>query len=316
MKKGLLLTLVFIVFLYIAGCSSSTNEAGGTKKDSKVTIGVSLQNLSNPFFVAMSNGAKEGAKEHGADVIVVGADDDIAKQTSQIEDLIAKKVSMIILAPVDSKGIAGAVAEAKSAGIPVISVDSGADGGVDSVVTSDNVLAGKLAGEYIIKQLNGKGNVVVLGAVPNTAVDDRLAGFKEAIKDESGIKIVATQNGKGTREGSVTVMETILQANPSGKIDAVFAINDPSAIGAQIAAEQANRDSEMFFVGVDGSPDGEKALKEKKKFYATSAQHPFDMVKTGIDTGFKVIDGEKVDKLIKVPVDLITQDDIDSYKGW
>lgn len=315
MKKSFLFVLIMIVVASIMGCSSS-EEAGKKDNDEKVTIGVALQNLSNPFFIAMSEGAEEGAKEHNADVVVVGADDDISKQTSQIEDFIAKGVDMILVAPVDSKGIAGAVAQAKAAGITVISVDSGADGGVDSVVTSDNVLAGKLAGEYIIEQLKGKGNVVVLGAVPNTAVDDRLAGFEEAIKNETGIKVVATQNGEGTREASITVMETILQANPSGEIDAVFAINDPSAIGAKIAAEQSNRDDEMFFVGVDGAPEAVDALKEKKKFYATSAQSPFNMVKTAIDSGFKILEGEEVEELIKVPVELITQENVESYKGW
>ncbi|WP_246309989.1 substrate-binding domain-containing protein [Paenibacillus alginolyticus] len=323
--KMMVFMCVALILVVITGCSTSkTAEPTKTpvqteapaKPDKKNVIGLTVQNLSNPFFVAMSKGAAEGAKLNGAEVITVSADGDVAKQTAQIEDFITKKVSMILLAAVDSKGIAGAVKEAKAAGIPVIAVDAGADGGVDTVITSDNVLAGKLAGDYIVKRLNGKGNVVVLGANPNTAVNDRIAGFEEAIKAAPGIKVVATQNGNGSRETSVTVMETILQANGKGKIDAVFAINDPSAVGAKIAAEQASRDKEMFFVGVDGAPDAVTALKEKKSFVASSAQHPFEMVKLGIDIGFKIIKGQKVEPLVKIPVDLITQDNVDMYKGW
>jgi ribose transport system substrate-binding protein len=328
MKKGILIMCLALVLIALSACSTKSTTAPATttapegtkaaepaKTDKKVVIGLSVQNLSNPFFVAMSKGAVEAGKKNNAEVITVSADGDLAKQTAQIEDFITKKVSMILVNAVDSKGIAGAVSQAKQANIPIIAVDVGADGGVNSVVTSDNFLAGKLAGEYIVKRLNGKGNVAVLDGPPVTAVTDRIAGFEEAIKG-SGIKVVAKQNGNGNRETSLTMMETILQANGKGKIDAVFAINDPSGVGAKIAAEQVGRDKEMFIVGVDGAPDAVTALKEKKSFAGSSAQHPFDMIQKAVDVGFQIIKGEKVEALIKVPVDLITQENVDSYKGW
>ncbi|WP_261305197.1 substrate-binding domain-containing protein [Paenibacillus andongensis] len=294
----------------------ATGEVEPANKEKKVVVGFTLQNLNNPFFIAMSKGATAGAILHGVDVITVSAEGDLAKQTAQIEDFIVKKVSVILLNAVDSKGIAGAVSQAKAAGIPVIAVDVGADGGVNTVVSSDNFLAGKLAGEYIVKRLNGKGNVVVIDGPPVSAVTDRIAGFKEAIKAAPGIRIVAQQNGYGNREMSVTMMETVLQVYKRGEIDAVFATNDPSGVGAKIAVEQANRDKEMFIVGVDGAPDAVNAIKEKKSFVATSAQYPFDMIKMAMDEGFKVLKGEKIEPLIKIPVDLITLDNVETYKGW
>ncbi|MDF2649271.1 MAG: ribose superfamily binding cassette transporter, binding protein [Paenibacillus sp.] len=293
-----------------------TENAEPAKKKKEVVVGFTLQNLSNPFFVAMSKGATAGAMLHGADVITVSAEGDLAKQTAQIKDFIERKVSVILLNAVDSKGIAGAVSQAREEGIPVIAVDVGADGGVNTVVTSDNFLAGKLAGEYIVKRLNGKGNVVVIDGPPVSAVTDRIAGFEEAIKDTPGIKVVAKKNGYGNRDISVSMMETIFQAYTKGGIDAVFATNDPSGVGAKIAAEQAGRDKEMFIVGVDGAPDAVNALKEKKSFVATSAQYPFEMIKLAMDEGFKVLKGEKIESLIKIPVDLITQDNVETYKGW
>ncbi|KRF42164.1 substrate-binding domain-containing protein [Paenibacillus sp. Soil787] len=335
MKSIKALSFVFAAFALVAltACSSSkitepsktseltvvplaTERVEPTKKEKEVVIGFTLQNLNNPFFVAMSKGATAGAMLHGADVITVSAEGDLAKQTAQIEDFIIKKVSVILLNAVDSKGIAGAVSQAKMAGIPVIAVDVGADGGVNTVITSDNFIAGKLAGEYIVKRLNGKGNVAVIDGPSVSAVTDRIAGFEEAIKAAPGIRVVAKQNGYGNRETSITTMETILQANRKGKIDAVFATNDPSGVGAKIASEQAGRDNEMFIVGVDGAPDAVNALKEKKSFAASSAQYPFEMIKLAMDVGFKVLKGEKVESLIKIPVDLITQDNVDSYKGW
>jgi ribose transport system substrate-binding protein len=337
MKNVKILLLMFVAFalVVLSACGASTTNTATTTPDAtkapaatekatdptpapakKVVIGLTVQNLSNPFFVAMSKGAAAAAKAHGGEVITVSADDDLAKQTSQIEDFITKKVSMIILSSVDTKGIANAVAEAKKAGIPIISVDTVSEGGVNATVTSDNVQAGKVAGEYLVKRLNGKGNIAVLDGPPVSAVTDRIAGFMEAIKAAPGIKIVANQNGNGNRETGLAKMESILQANGKGKIDAVFAINDPSGIGAKIAAEQAGRDKEMFIVGVDGSPDAATTLKEKKSFAASSAQNPFNMITIATELGFKILNGETVPELTKLPCDLITQDNVDSYKGW
>jgi len=225
-------------------------------------------------------------------------------------------VDVILLNAVDTKGIAAAVQQAKDAGIPVIAVDVNAEGGVDATVTSDNYQAGQLAGEYVIEQLGGKGNIVIIDGPPVSAVADRIQGFEDAIKD-SDIKVVAKQNGEGNREKALTVMESILQANPSGSIQAVFAINDPEAIGVEIAQEQAGRKDEFFIVGVDGAPEATEAMaKENSSIYATSAQSPSEMVKKAAEIGMKVKNGEDVEDLIKVPVELVTQETLGSYKGW
>lgn len=296
--------------------SESSNNGKEQKDDNKLTIGLTVGTLANPFFVAMSKGVEEAGKELGAEVLVESAEYDLAKQTSHIENFITKKVDIILLNAVDTKGIAAAVQQAKGAGIPVIAVDTNAEGGVDATVTSDNYQAGKLAGEYVIEQLGGKGNIAIIDGPPVSAVTDRIKGFEDAIKDTE-IKIVAKQNGEGNREKALTVMESILQANPSGSIDAVFAINDPEAIGVEIAQEQADRKDEFFIVGVDGAPEVTEAMAKKgSTIKATSAQSPSEMVKKAVEIGMKVKNGEEVEELIKVPVKLVTQDKLDSYQGW
>jgi ribose transport system substrate-binding protein len=299
------------------GASQSTSESHSNENtNEKLTIGLTVGTLANPFFVAMGKGAEEAGEELGAKVLVESAEYDLAKQMSQIENFITKKVDVILLNAVDTKGIAAAVQQAREAGIPVIAVDVNADGGVAATVTSDNYQAGKLAGEYVIEQLGGNGNIAIIDGPPVSAVTDRIQGFEDAIKN-SDIKVVAKQNGEGSREKALTVMEGILQANPSGSIDAVFAINDPEAIGVQIAQEQAGRLDEFFIVGVDGAPEAIEAMvKEGSTFTATSAQSPSDMVKKAVEIGIKVKNGEKVEELIKVPVELITQDKLASYQGW
>ena len=324
-KKFMLFVLMLVLALMTAcsGASKTTSDGSSNngasesgKEDEKLTIALSVGTLANPFFVAMGKGAEEAGKELGAEVIVESAEYDLAKQTSQIENFITQKVDVILLNAVDTKGIAAAVQQAKDAGIPVIAVDVNAEGGVDATVTSDNYQAGQLAGEYVIEQLGGKGNIVIIDGPPVSAVADRIQGFEDAIKD-SDIKVVAKQNGEGNREKALTVMESILQANPSGSIQAVFAINDPEAIGVEIAQEQAGRKDEFFIVGVDGAPEATEAMaKENSSIYATSAQSPSEMVKKAAEIGMKVKNGEDVEDLIKVPVELVTQETLGSYKGW
>jgi ribose transport system substrate-binding protein len=321
-KMLLILVLMFVMVVMTACTSASESSSESTKDnkeqkgDKKLTIGLTVGTLANPFFVAMSKGVEEAGKELGAEVFVESAEYDLAKQTSQIENFITKKVDVILLNAVDTKGIAAAVQQAKDAGIPVIAVDTNAEGGVDATVTSDNYQAGKLAGEYVIEQLGGKGNIAIIDGPPVSAVTDRIKGFEDAIKD-SKIKIAAKQNGEGNREKALTVMEGILQANPSGSIDAVFAINDPEAIGVEIAQEQADRKDEFFIVGVDGAPEVTEAMAKKgSTIRATSAQSPSEMVKKAVEIGMKVKNGEDVEDLIKVPVKLVTQDKLDSYQGW
>ncbi|WNS79244.1 ABC transporter substrate-binding protein [Domibacillus sp. DTU_2020_1001157_1_SI_ALB_TIR_016] len=322
--RALLILVLALAMSVMAACSGaesgadagSSSDGGKESGDEKLKIGLTVGTLANPFFVAMGKGATEAGEALGAEVLVESAEYDLAKQTSQIENFITKNVDVILLNAVDTKGIAAAVQQAKAAGIPVIAVDTEAEGGVDATVTSDNYQAGKLAGEYVIEQLGGKGNIAIIDGPPVSAVTDRIQGFEDTIK-KSDIKVVAKQNGEGSREKALTVMEGILQANPSGSIDAVFAINDPEAIGVEIAQQQADRQNEFFVVGVDGAPEATEAMaKEGSTFVATSAQSPGNMIKKAVEVGMKVKDGEKVEELIKVPVKLVTQESLDSYQGW
>ncbi|WP_410511331.1 ABC transporter substrate-binding protein [Paenibacillus sp. BR2-3] len=332
-SKSFLLILSAILLLVLSACSSNNtntaasnsgnksketaapaNNAEPATADKKLKIGLTVPTLGNPFFVAMSKGAQEVATKYNAEVTTVSADHDLAKQTAQIEDFITKKMDLILLSPFDSKGIAAAVQQAKTAGIPVIAVDGSAEGGITSVVMSDNVMAGKLAGEYMAERLGGKGNIVVIDGPPVSAVTDRIKGFEEAMKAFPDIKVVAKQNGEGNREKALSVMENILQANKD--INAVFTINDQEGVGVQIAAEQAGRGDEFFISSVDGAPEAVEALKAKGSFATTSAQFPNEMVLKAVEIGLKVLDGEKVEEQILIPVELIKQDNVDSYRGW
>jgi ribose transport system substrate-binding protein len=279
---------------------------------------VTVGDLGNPFFVQIAHGAQAAAKKINPSVKFQSESSnyDVNNQTNQMDNFVASGANLILLNAADSKGIAPAVLRAKAAGVTVVAVDVGAEGGVDATVTSNNKQAGQLDGKFVADRLKGKGQIVIVNGPPVTAVTDRVAGFLEEIKKSSGIKILSQdQNAGGSRDGGLRVMTDLLTAFP--KIDAVFAINDPTAIGCDLAAKQAQR-KDFFIVGVDGAPDVVPFLKDKDSLIAASAaQDPYTMAGKAVDIGYDIMNGKKpAQELTLIPVDLITKDNVDQYKGW
>ena len=282
------------------------------------SVAVSVGDLGNPFFVQIARGAESKAKEVNPNVkfTSLSSNYDVNNQTNQVDNLISSGTNLLLLNAADSKGIAPAVKRAKGAGMAVIAVDVGAEGGVDATVTSNNRQAGQQAAQYIVDKLKGKGVVLIVNGPPVTAVQDRVAGALDVFGKNPDIKIPSQdQNAGGSRDGGLRVMTDLLTAFP--KIDAVFAINDPTGIGCDLAAKQAQR-NEFFIVGVDGSPDAVAALKSKGSlFEATPAQDPYAMAQKAVEVGVDVMGGKKpAEDTILIPTKLITRDNVNEYQGW
>ena len=280
-------------------------------------IGVSVGDLANPFFVAIGKGADESAKKINPNVKVttLSTKYDLNTQVGQIENFIANKIDLLIVNAVDPKAIEPALKKAKAAGIVVVAVDVQA-AGADYTVESDNVVAGANACEYIVKKLNGKGNVVIVNGPPVSAVTDRVAGCKKVFAKSPGIKLLSdNQDAKGSRDGGMAVMQDLLTAHP--KIDAVFAINDPTGIGAELAIKQAKREG-IFITAVDGAPDAVVALKDPNSlFEGSSAQNPYAMASDAVKIGYDIMNGKlPKDKVKKLPVPLVTKANLKDYPGW
>ncbi|KIL40522.1 D-ribose transporter subunit RbsB [Gordoniibacillus kamchatkensis] len=312
-KTNVILALIVAVFMVLAGCSTQSKLESGSKtaepaKDgtasNKITIGLSVSTLNNPFFVTLKDGADKAAKEAGASLIVVDSQNDTAKQISGIEDLIQKKVNLILINPTDSDAIVTAVKSANAAGIPVITVDRAANGGdVVTHIASDNVKGGKMAGDFILKTLGGKGNIVELQGIAGTsAARDRGKGFHDAVDGKDGVKVVASQPADFDRAKGLSVMENILQGNKD--IQAVFAHNDEMALGALQAIQAAGKN--IVVVGFDATDDAVKAVNDGK-MAATVAQKPAAIGDTAVKTALKVLKGEKVEKFIPVDLELVTK---------
>jgi ribose transport system substrate-binding protein len=268
----------------------------------KTTIGLSVSTLNNPFFVSLRDGANAAAKKGGADLIVLDAQNRADKQIADIEDLITRKVNVILVNPTDSAAVVGAIQKANAAKIPVITVDRSANGGnVAYHISSDNIAGGKMAGEYIVKMLGGKGNVVELVGIPGaSAARDRGAGFNSVVKANTGLKVVAAQPADFDRAKGLSVMENILQAQPN--IAAVFAHNDEMALGALQAIKTSGR--KIAVVGFDATDDAVAAVKAGT-LAATVAQQPEEIGRLGVEKALEIVKTGKVpEKTVNVPVAL------------
>ncbi len=304
MKKITGILLILCMMFGLVGCNAITIDGEGEALENagNGSIGLSVSTLNNPFFVSLAEGAKAAAEEKGVTLAVADAGDDSAKQQNDIEDLISKNVSVLIVNPVDSDAVAPAVQNAISQGIKVISVDRVVNGvEADCQIASDNVAGARMATEYLIEQIGEGAKVAELQGVPGaSATIDRGAGFHEAA--DEALNVVASQSANFDRAEGMSVMENVLQSD--GSIQGVFAHNDEMALGALQAISATGKDIKV--VGFDATDDAVNEVKAGR-MAATVAQKPELMGETAILTAIRLIAGEEVEKSLPVEVELITK---------
>jgi ribose transport system substrate-binding protein len=305
-RATLLAVLVLATLALAAGCQRGDGggEGGGPR------IGLSVSTLNNPFFVTLRNGAQDAAKQEGAELIVADAQDDAATQQDDVQNFVTQQVDAILVNPVDSESIVPAVQAANQANIPVIALDRGASGGeIATLIASDNVEGGRMAGEELIR-LVGSGPVAQLEGIPGASpTRDRGQGFEEAINGQSAVELVASQTANFDRAQGLNVTENIMQSNP--EIKGIFAQNDEMALGA-VRALGNRAGTDVKIVGFDAIEDALNAIQDGK-MNATVAQQPDRIGSLGVENAIKVIDGESVPKNIPVEVKLVTQENVSEF---
>ena len=300
----------------LAACSSSStaSTAGSAGPSSAAqgskTIGVSIQNREAQFYQDMESGMRRGAAKYGYALIVVDANRDNAKQQSQVEDFISKKVDAIVLTPYDSQAIGSAIVEANNAGIPVFTADiasTSKEGKVVAHVASDNVQGGFAAGKLICAATVKSGSVAIVDEPEVTSVQDRVKGFKQAVAQLCpGVKIVADVDSGGTRDKANSDTGDILQAHKD--LTAIFGINDDSALGALTAVKAAGLTGKIAIVGYDATPEARAAIAAGQ-MYGDAIQFPDKIGSTTIDVIHDYFNGKTPPAFVKIGVGAFTQAD-------
>lgn len=306
--------LLTVMAVTLAGCSnsSSTRSDGATAAASgPIRIGVSFQELDNPYFVVMKEAVEEASDSIGAELYLTDARHDVTKQISDIEDLIQKDIDILLINPTDSVGVETAVQSAKRAGVVVVAVDAQANGPIDSFVGSKNYDAGLQAGEMLAKTLGGKGEVAILDGIPVVPILERVRGFKAAMERYPDMQVVDIQNGKQERGTAMTVTENMIQSHPDLK--GLFSVNDGGAMGALSAIEASDRD--ISLVSVDGLSEVVDAILKGGPFKATVAQFPRDQMRVALGIALAKYWGANVPSTIPIDVKLLTAENASGF-SW
>lgn len=276
------------------------------------SVGVSWNSASHPYGAKHTQQIPKYAAQFfpGMKVTVADAQGDGGKQSGQVDDMIAQKINVLVVSPADAAGLSEAVQRAEAAGIKVIAADRNVDTDVSTYIGSDNVEAGKVAGQALVKALNNQGTVVELaGSLGASPTIDRGKGFRDALAS-SGVKILATQTANYDQAQGLKVMEDFLQRFGKGQISAVFAHNDQMAFGAIQAIEEAGRADEIKVFGIDGEA---RALKDiQAGTYTATVGYPA-VVQETVLAAAKLCAGESVDKRIVLDSTLIDKSNVDRY---
>jgi len=264
---------------------------------------VTLLTRAHVFYKDLEDGLRRAADRHGYELIVTAGEFDLGRQSAQIEDFITRKVDAIVVAPVDSRGIGPAIRKANQAKIPVFTSDiASQEGEVVCHIASDNVAGGRLAGEFLIKALGGKGQVAVIGQPTVTSVLDRVQGFREALAKYPGMEIVTEVNGEGVRDKAMQAASDVLQAHPD--LTGIFGINDDSALGTLDAVKQFQRKN-IVIVGYDATPPAVDAIKKGTALKADVVQYPDKIGENTVDRIHDFFTGAAVPAVDPVEVGIV-----------
>jgi ribose transport system substrate-binding protein len=281
----------------------------------KLVIGFSQGTMNHPWRVAMVDGNKKYATEHYPDVdlVVTDGQNQATKQVSDVESLISRGIKVLVISPLQAQALTPIVKQAMEANIPVITLDRAVNTKVTCQVGAQNKPIGVEAGQFIAEKLNGKGNVIeVQGTAGASATIDRHDGFREALKDSPGIKVVADQFCDYLREPAVKFVEDMLQRFGPGQLQAIYAHNDEMALGAIKAVEAAGRSKEIVVIGIDGQNSAFQAVKDGK--LAATFIYPF-CAPEGIEYAYKIAKGEQVPPVVELKSTQVDPSNIDQYLG-
>ena len=304
---SILLTAAMGVSVLAAG----TVTVSAAEEKDKYVIGMSQCNLGEPWRVAMNDQIAMAAEKHPEfEVIFADAAQDNSKQIADIENFVQMGVDLIITSPNEATPLTNAVSAAYDAGIPVILLDRKIDGDkYTQFIGADNVDMGRIAGEYIADTLLPDGGKVceIKGLEGTSGGIDRDNGFREGIKKNDKIEIVAVNNADWLREKAITVAEEMLQTND--EIDLFLALNDPMAEGAYIAAKNAGREGDILFVGFDGLPTPDGGIRSVMDGRLSMTQVYPTGGTEAIESAYQLlVEGKELDKTLTLTSEIVTPD--------
>lgn len=300
-----------------AATTSAATQATTTAAAKKVKVGFATCNMNDTFQTYVADAAKAKAVELGYEIKILDAQEDVVKQQDQVNALIQEGVTAIIVVPVDTSAMAPITAAVTKAGIPLVYVNRNPFGTASVpkgvyYVGSQEIVAGQLQGDYLIKKMGEKGGVAILeGLLTNEGAVKRTEGNETVLKKYPGIKILAKEAGDWQTDKAMSITENWLTAY--GKdLNAILANNDGMAIGALKALEQAGR-KDVIVMGVDAIPDALN-LVSQGKLAATVLQDAKGQGAGGITVISQILGGKTPEAITWIPFQLVTPDNVKNFQ--
>lgn len=264
--------LAFLASCFFLGCKPASGPNGApvnADTGKKLVVGFAQVGAESAWRTAETDSIKSEAEKRGVNLKFSDAQGKQENQIKAVRGFVAQGVNAIILAPVVETGWEPALREAKQAKIPVVLVDRGVkvedESLFSTLIASDFVAEGRLAGEWLAKKVGGKAQIIELQGTPGAApAIDRKRGFEEALKAHPEMKIIASQSGDFRRSGGKEVMEALLKVHPT--VTAVYAHNDDMALGAIQALEEAGKKpgTDVVVLSIDGVKGAFEAMTAGK----------------------------------------------------
>ncbi|MDO4633458.1 MAG: substrate-binding domain-containing protein [Eubacteriales bacterium] len=291
-------------------------------EETTYTIGYAPATLNNAFWLAVKDGVVKAIEEKGikVELVDIDANGDQSIMNDGIANLISTGVDAILCAPADSNAVGSALEQCQQANIPVINFDTPVPdpSQVKTIIASDNFNAGYVVGEDAAKKMDDGAKILVLHSPRASACVQRFDGFIKAL-DESGKKytIVNNLDGQGATEVSMQLTSDALVADPD--LQVIFAVNDPSAMGAINAIQQTSvtLEKDIMVYGVDGNPDAKKLI-EAGSMEGTGSQSPETLGYDSMMAAYDVLEGKEIEPEIVVDTFLITAENVADFgtDGW
>ncbi len=280
------------------------------------TIALVQINQQALFFNEMNRGAEEAAKAAGAELVIFNANNDAPAQNDAIETYIEQKVAALIVVAIDTNGIMSAVQQAADAGIPVIAVDAVLpDGPQVAQVGVNNYGAGEMIGktmlDFVAQEMGDKAQLGIVGALNSTIQNIRQQGFEETIKSNAAIEVLGVVDGQNVQDNAMTAAENLFTANPA--MNAVYATGEPALIGAVAAVKSQGLEEQIKVFGWDLTSHSIEGIDEGF-VVGVVQQSPHGMGKSAVEAALTVIGGGSVEKVIDVPVSIVTKENVDQFR--
>ena len=303
--------LAAMVLIRAAGTDLSARQTENRRK-----FGAVYMTLNNPFYEVVDEEIRTAVENRGDVLISRDPALSVERQNEEIEELIDSGVELIFLNPVDWQACGPSIEKARRAGVKVIAIDTnvGDDAKVDSTVVSDNYLAGQQCANHLAAHRAG-GRIALLVHSQARSSLDRIQGFLDVLSGYPDFQVVDQEECRGQLEIAMPAMERMLERHP--EIDIVMALNDPAAMGAIAALRQAGRLEGVAVYGVDGVTET-RDMVAQGHMQATAGQEPRRLGRLAVEQAYRVLLGEEVSPLIKLPTVLITKDNVmdRDQEGW